>query len=115
MNKFSKYDLNDIISKSSKISIDCTAYSIYDIKEFSKAAIKSNCVLTLKNANTYSKSEVIEILSSNSNIIIDISNPENAISYKDLNLIKQEQTEQKKLLSELKKSIDNATRILNKR
>lgn len=114
MTKYFKSDIVDIVKKANHITLDATAYSSSDIKDIAKVCKDSNCNITLKNANHLSKSELLSLLAINCNIEIEISNPENTSS-KDIAFLKKEHIEQKKILSEIKKAVENISRHLNSR
>lgn len=109
MQKLSKSEILEIIQKTSHIALDVSAYSCSDIKEIAKQCKEQNCILTLQNANHFSKSDIISILNINPDTEIVIANPQNIISPKIDNLV-NESNKQSKILSDIKKTVDDLLR-----
>ena len=103
MEKLSKFDIIQIIQKTSHITIDASAYGCYEIKEIARQCKEQNCILTLQNANHFPKHDIINILTVNPNVELVILNPDNVVSQKSIdNLNKQ--------LATIKKTVDSLPR-----
>lgn len=114
MPKLFKSDILEIIKSTSHITIDASAYLCSEIKEIAKQCKEQNCILTLQNANHFHKSDIISILNVNPDTEIVVSNPDNVISQK-INNIANESSKQNKILSDIKKTVDDLLRNIKSR
>lgn len=62
--------------------------------------------------NKLYKSDIMNFLDINPNIVIEIANPDSTISSKDIPTLIKIQAEQGKILAKIKKSVDNISRAM---